>query len=319
MAFEREPFHIGRDSLGRGGIVTIRYLASVLGLGGLETSTAETRCFDALRYLFVNSRRKHLRIGAVQYLNSRPLIECLPDLFPEADIVTDVPSRLADGLSDGLFDVALVPSVETLRLPGARVVSDACVACDGPVRSVKLLGRVPPERITTLAIDDGSRTSAALARILLQEKFGVEPKLQALAIGAAVAETSADAAVVIGDRAMAPVGGEFAFVWDLGAEWFDWTGMPFVFAMWTAGPQVDVDGLRERFAEARDRGVQRCAEIARREAAGLKISEKDCLSYLQEALVFQLGRRQREGLLRFGRLAVAHGLVPKEARFVFDD
>jgi len=267
----------------------------------------------------VNSRRKQLRIGAVQYLNSRPLIECLPDLFPEAEIVADVPSRLADGLSEGRFDVALVPSVETLRLPGTRVVSDACVACNGPVRSVKLFGRVPPERITTLALDEGSRTSAALARILLQDRYGIEPRLQPLPIGAAVEEFSADAAVVIGDRAMAPVGGEFAFVWDLGAEWLDRTGLPFVFAMWTAGPNVDVDGLQQPFAEARDRGVQRCGEIARREAAGLQISEEDCLSYLQEALVFRLGRRQREGLLRFGRLAVSHGLAPKEARFVFDD
>ncbi len=268
---------------------------------------------------FVNRRQEHPRIGAVQYLNSKPLIEYLPELFPEAEIVTDVPSRLADGLSEGRFDVALVPSVETLRLPGARIVSDACVACNGPVRSVKLLGRVPPQRIETLALDEGSRTSAALARILLKEKYGVEPRLLPLPIDAAVDEFKADAAVVIGDRAMASVADEFSFAWDLGAEWLAWTDLPFVFAMWTAGPKTDVVGLRERFAEARDRGVLRCGEIARREAAGLQISEEDCLSYLQEALVFSLGERQREGLLKFRSLAVEHGLAPKEARFVFDD
>lgn len=268
---------------------------------------------------FVNRRQEPLRIGAVQYLNSKPLIEYLPELFPEAEIVTDVPSHLADGLSDGRFDVALVPSVETLRLPGARVVSDACVACNGPVRSVKLLGRVPPERIETLALDEGSRTSAALARILLKERYGVEPRLLPLPIDAAVDEFKADAAVVIGDRAMASIADEFFFVWDLGAEWLAWTELPFVFAMWTAGPQIDVDDLRERFALARDRGVRHCGEIALREAASLPISEEDCLSYLREALVFQLGERQREGLLKFGSLAVEHGLAPKEARFVFDD
>ena len=275
--------------------------------------------FHALRYPFVNSRRKALRIGAVQYLNSKPLIECLPDLFPEAEIVADVPSRLADGLSDGRFDVALVPSVEALRLPGARVVSDACVACDGPVRSVKLYGRVGPEGIATLAVDEGSRTSAALARILLKERYGAEPRLQPLPIDAAVDEFTADAAVVIGDRAMAPMASEFSFVWDLGAEWLSWTGLPFVFAMWTAGPQVDVIGLGARFGEARDRGVARCELIARRESAGLPISEEECLSYLQNALVFGLGERQREGLLKFGDLVVEHGLAPEEAHFVFDD
>jgi chorismate dehydratase len=273
---------------------------------------------NAVRDHVVTNTRTPLRIGAVQYLNSKPLIECLPDLFPEAEIVADLPSRLADGLADGQFDVALVPSVETLRLAGARVVSDACVSCNGPVRSVKLFGRVEPERIATLALDEGSRTSAALARILLREKYGLEPQLRPLPIGAAVAEFDADAAVVIGDRAMAPIDGEFAFEWDLGAEWLRWTGLPFVFAMWTAGAKVDIDGLAERFAEARDRGVRLCAQIARREAPCLPISEEECLSYLQEALVFRLGTEQRQGLLRFGKLAVGHGLAPREARFVFD-
>jgi chorismate dehydratase len=165
----------------------------------------------------------------------------------------------------------------------------------------------------------GSRTSAALARILLKERFAVEPELQPLAIGARVDESDADAAVVIGDRAMTELGGEYAFVWDLGAEWLDWAGLPFVFAMWTAGPEADVDGLGPRFAEARDRGVERTPEIARQAAVDLGIAEADCLSYLQDALVFRLGERQREGLLKFGCLAVEHGLAPKEARFVFDD
>ena len=260
-----------------------------------------------------------MRIGAVRYLNSKPLIECLPDVFPDAEIVLDVPSRLADGLSRGHFDVALVPSVETLRLADSRVVSDACVACNGPVRSVKLYGRVPPEKIEVLALDEGSRTSAALARILLKERFGVVPRLKPLPIGAAVERFSGDAAVVIGDRAMTPLTTEFSFEWDLGSEWGEWTGLPFVFAMWTAGPNVDAGGLRERFAEARDRGIERCGMIARREAEKLPISEQDCLSYLTQNLGFRLGGKQREGLQEFGRLAVEHGLAPREARFVFDD
>lgn len=267
----------------------------------------------------MHQAEKGLRIGAVQYLNSKPLIACLPELFPDAKIVTDVPSRLADGLCDGRFDVALIPSVETLRLSGARIVSDACVACNGPVRSVKLFGRVPPDRITTLALDEGSRTSAALARILLRERHGLEPELRPLPIGSDVAEFDADAAVVIGDRAMAAEPPGLQFAWDLGAEWVGWTSLPFVFAMWTAGPDADVRGLQERFASARDLGVQRCHEIAAREAPGLGLTTDDCLSYLQQSLVFRLGERQRQGLMQFGRLAVAHGLAPQEARFVFND
>ncbi len=118
---------------------------------------------------------------------------------------------------------------------------------------------------------------------------------------------------------MAPINGRFVFEWDLGDEWFRWTGLPFVFAMWTAGPNVDIDGLSQAFGEARDRGLRLLVEIARREAPTLPISQEECLSYFQDALVFRLGPRQREGLSQFRNLAVRHGLVPEEARFAFDD
>ncbi|HID21793.1 MAG TPA: hypothetical protein EYP14_05260, partial [Planctomycetaceae bacterium] len=120
-------------------------------------------CFD-------NSK---LRIGAVTYLNAKPLIEGLDETDARYQLVLDYPSRLAESLADGRLDVGLVPSVECFRNPDCRIVSDACVACFGPARSVKLYSRVPPSRIRTLALDDGSRTSAALARVFLAERYGV--------------------------------------------------------------------------------------------------------------------------------------------------
>ena len=171
-----------------------------------------------------------IRIGAVTYLNAQPLVFCLADLAPTAEIVVDFPSRLADGLTDGTLDVAIIPSVEYLRQPGRRIVSDACIACDGPVRSVMLYSRVPVDEIRTLALDDGSRTSAALAQILLRERFSLEPKLQRLPLGVPVDYSAADATMLIGDRGMRPIEGHFAEVWDLGEEWLRWTGLPFVFA-----------------------------------------------------------------------------------------
>ena len=266
----------------------------------------------------MNRNASKLRIGAVQYLNSRPLIECLPALFPHARIEVDVPSRLADGLAEGRFDVALVPSIEAFRLTGATIVADACVACDGPVRSVKLLGRVPPEAITTLAVDEGSRTSAALARILLKEQHALQPQLQPLPIGASVEDSSADAVVLIGDRAMTPCNGQYHFVWDLGHQWRQWTGLPFVFAMWTAAPGIDPAPLADRFAEARDRGVALTGQIAQRAARELGISADQCRDYLDNSLIFRLGTRQREGLARFAQLAIKHGLAPQEALLVCD-
>jgi chorismate dehydratase len=182
---------------------------------------------------------------------------------------------------------------------------------------VKLYGRVPVEDIHTLALDEGSRTSAALAQILLKERFGVTPRLVSLPIGAAIADTPADAVLVIGDRGMMSVGGVFEFVWDLGEEWSRWTGLSFVFAMWVARPGVDLRGVDKTLAAARDAGLTRLAEIARREAPRIGIPETDCLSYLRDHLEYRLGRRQRQGLERFFAFAGRHGLAPTDVRLKF--
>src|SRR5882724_6596010 len=114
-----------------------------------------------------------MRIGAVNYLNSKPLVYGLENQSASDRLLFDLPSRLADSLSAGRLDVALIPSVEFFRTPGYVVLSDACVACRGPVRSVKLHFRVPPKEVTRIALDEGSRTSGALALILLHELAGV--------------------------------------------------------------------------------------------------------------------------------------------------
>lgn len=260
---------------------------------------------------------KPIRIGAVTYLNARPLWYCLADLAPRARIVIDLPSRLATGLAAGELDVAILPSVEHFRQSGTVIVSDACVACNGAVRSVKLYGRVPVEKIRTLALDEGSRTSAALARVLLKERFGLEPQLEPLAIGASMADTSADAVLLIGDRGLLPPDGRFEFVWDLGAEWSQWTGLPFVFAMWVARPRTDLDGLDRLLRTARDEGERRLEEIARADAPGLGLPEADCLSYLRNHLTFRLGPRERCGLEAFYRYAAKHRLAPTGVQLAF--
>jgi chorismate dehydratase len=260
-----------------------------------------------------------IRIGAVAYLNAQPLIFSLRRLAPRAKIVVDLPSRLADALADGRLDVAMIPSIEYARHPGCTIVSDACIACDGAARSVKLYSRVHVEQIRTLSLDEGSRTSAALARILLKEQYGLEPAIHPLPIGAAVDDISTDAAVVIGDRGMLPTKADFDTVWDLGEQWFRWTGLPFVFAIWIARPGVDLHGLETVLAAARDDGLTRLEEIARREAPLLGLPEADCLSYLRDHLEFHLGQRQRQGLERFFALAGRHGLAPAGATLVFYD
>ena len=127
-------------------------------------------------------QRRPVRIGAVTYLNTKPLVSGLSDETPDIEMVYDYPSRLADRLRQGSLDIALIPSIEYLRNPSYRIVSDACIACRGPVLSVKLLSRVPRRSIQTLALDAGSRTSGILARILLWERFQLRPQLEVLPI-----------------------------------------------------------------------------------------------------------------------------------------
>jgi len=251
-----------------------------------------------------------LRVGAVRYLNARPLTFALERFLPEAEIVVDLPSRLADRLAAGRLDVALIPSIEAFRQEGVAIVSDACIACDGPVWSVKLYGRVPPERIGSLALDEGSRTSAALVQILLAEQYGVRPRVERLPIGAPPENATAYAVMVIGDRGMLPPVEPFAFVWDLGEQWTQWTGLPFVFAMWVARSAVVSRELSAALSAARDEGITRLDEIARVAASEIGLPEDDCLSYLRDFLQFRLGPRQLEGLRRFHDLAQKHGLAP---------
>jgi chorismate dehydratase len=203
----------------------------------------------------------------------------------------------------------MIPSVEYFRRPGYRIVSDACIACQDRVLSVKLYGRVPAEKIRTLALDEGSRTSAVLAQILLGEQYGVRPEIQPLPLGVDISEVEADAIVLIGDRGMAAVNGKFDFIWDLGERWTNWAGLPFVFALWIARPEIESPGLAEALAEARDEGLRRLGEIARQESPKLAISEADCLTYLRDHLHFYFGEREQSGLQRFHDLAEQYGFI----------
>jgi chorismate dehydratase len=260
-----------------------------------------------------------IRIGAVTYLNARPLVFSLPWVSSRFEVIIDLPSRLADALSRGDLDVAMIPSIEYARCSDYSIISDACIACDGPVRSVKLYGRVPVEEIRTLALDEGSRTSAALTRILLKERFGIWPETRPLPIGASADDVPADAVLLIGDRGMLPASEAFEFEWDLGEQWRQWTGLPFVFAMWIARPDVDLTGVAEMLAAARDDGMTRLDVIAHEAAPTIGVSEEECFIYLRDHLEFFLGIRQRQAVDRYFQLAGKNGLAPQDVALRFYD
>jgi chorismate dehydratase len=261
------------------------------------------------------TRNGKIRIGAVSYLNTKPLVYGLQQLAPWAGVVYDLPSRLADGLAAGRLDVALIPSIEFFQDPSYTIVSDACIGCRGAVMSVKLLSRKPLDRIRTLALDEGSRTSAVLVRVLLEQRFGVRPQLQPLPIGVPVSECDADAILMIGDRAIHPPADSFVEVWDLGDQWCRWSKLPFVFAMWVARAGTDLDGVEQVLGAARDAGVANLDEIAREHAASVGLTIPQCHAYLRDNLYFYLGPREQQGLELFYRHAAALGFAPRGLSF----
>src|SRR5215831_13432304 len=120
-----------------------------------------------------------VRVGAVNYLNTKPLICDLEGLAPGIELVLDVPSRLADLLAEGRLDVALIPVIEYFRAGGYSVVPNIAIASRGPVLSVTLFSRKPWADIKRVALDAGSRTSAALTLILSRKRYNVTPEIVA--------------------------------------------------------------------------------------------------------------------------------------------
>ena len=125
-----------------------------------------------------------LRVGAVNYLNTKPLIERLTEFAPDIELSLDLPSRLADQLAAGELDVGLIPVVEFFRGDGYSFVPNIAIASRGPVLSVTLFSRVPWAEIRRVALDEGSRTSAALTQILLRKRYGVHPVVRPLPLDA---------------------------------------------------------------------------------------------------------------------------------------
>ncbi|MEQ8211169.1 MAG: menaquinone biosynthesis protein [Lacipirellulaceae bacterium] len=272
----------------------------------------------------LNETNEPLRIGAVNYLNTKPLVHGLAEDLPECALSFELPSQLAERLSAGELDVALAPCVELAKHPEWSIISTACIGCLGPVLSVQLLFRRPPAEVNTLALDEGSRTSVILSQILLHEACGVRPHLIPLPIQDDPLQVEADALLVIGDRAIDLDSDDFVERWDLGERWRDLTGLPFVFAMWMARPgaQAAYPGLgrvEQALDAARDRGEDALHEIAREQSPVMGLSEERILSYLRDNLNFYLGRPQRLGLAEFFRRAKALELIDQVPDFRFDD
>ena len=258
-----------------------------------------------------------LRIGAVSYLNTKPLIHDLARLAAAAELILDYPSVLADRLRAGTIDVGLIPIVEYFRAGDYRLVPGISISSHGPVLSVTLFSRTPWEKIRRVALDDGSRTSAALTRVLLRCRYGVRPEFQPLPMNAEPEGLDVDAVLLIGDRAMHACLPGFKHAFDLGQEWHDWTGLPFVYAAWAVRAGVELGPVVEMLHESKRLGLANIGPIAAREAKLLGLDAGFCRRYLTNILRYDLGPGEQAGLERFHQLTRDLDLVPKTGGIEF--
>ncbi len=261
-----------------------------------------------------------IRLGAVSYLNTRPLVHGLEqstlarrsgDAAKAArfSLRFDVPARCAELLHANEVDLGLIPSIE---YPGHDycIVPGVSIASDGPVASVAIFSKVPTENIQSIALDTSSRTSVALLRVLCARWLDIEPRLVSMAPDLDRMIRECDAALVIGDNALfadhEAMGLDKV---DLGEAWIGMTGLPFVYAFWSGRPGIvgaaDIAALQD----ARDRGLTATATIGRQlfPTSPEKAARADL--YLRENVKYALGEPEIAGLQRFYDLAAEVGVL----------
>ncbi|MET9665198.1 menaquinone biosynthesis protein [Streptomyces sp. NPDC006475] len=263
----------------------------------------------------VDHRRSRPRVGHIQFLNCLPLYWGLArtGTLLDLELSKDTPEKLSEQLVRGDLDIAPVTLVEFLRNADRLVAfPDLAVGCDGPVMSCVIVSQVPLEKLSgaRVALGSTSRTSVRLAQLLLAEQYQVTPDYYTCPPDLGQMMLEAEAAVLIGDAALraslhdAPRLG--LQVHDLGLMWKEWTGLPFVFAVWAARkdylarePEM-VHEVHEAFLASRDLSLQEVAKVSE-QAARWETFDAELLERYFRTLDFRFGPDQLAGVREFAR------------------
>lgn len=252
------------------------------------------------------------RIAASSYLNTAPLIWSFvhgPGR-DAVDLLTDeAPARCAEMLDRGEVDAALVPVIEYQRMFRIKVVPDVCVGSRSAVRSVVIASKHDDlKKVRRIALDESSRTSVALVKIIFREFLQVEPEWQASSPDFNQMLADNDAALVIGDPAMRIPRDELC-VFDLAALWREYTGLGFVFAMWMVRESETERVGAIDFAGARDEGLAHLDEIASSHRHQVPLSIEEIKKYLTQNIAFRMDEEMQQGLQLYFDLARKHKLI----------
>lgn len=275
-------------------------------------SIAEHPNHSWARNFITTTNTEKPRLAASSYLNSAPLIWSFRQGSRKHDVeyVDAVPARCAELLADGNADFALVPVIEYQRIEGARLVPDVCVGARETVRSVVLATEFGDLKdVRTVALDESSRTSAALVKIIFREFLGFEPRWVSATPNLKRMLEDNDAALLIGDPGMT-FQRQGLNVFDLASLWRRHTGLGFVFAMWMVGADVSAEPGTIDFVAACEEGMARREEIIDFYQPLLGLAREELHTYLYDNISFSLNHELRAGLDLYYKLAHKHGLIP---------
>jgi chorismate dehydratase len=245
-----------------------------------------------------------------------------------------VPSQCAEALRNGAADIAIIPVIEYQRIDGLAVLPDLAIASKNRVRSLLLIAKKPIDQVQSIALDQSSRSTQALTRILCAEHWKIKPELFEVSPDVREMLERADAAMLIGDPALrisiaaegengpgpsgqtvcpadilGITGAEVIYVYDLVSEWKRFTGLPAVLAIWAARREAVTAEVAADFAASRDFGMEHIAEISLEAARELELPAQTLESYLRENIDFTLDEENQRGLELYFEKAARLGLI----------
>lgn len=241
------------------------------------------------------SIQEKVRVGAVSYLNTKPLIYGFAQGMMKDDIelVNEYPARIATMLLNDEIDLGLVPVAVIPKLKECHIITDYCIGSEGPVASVALFSDVPLQQAERVLLDYQSRTSVRLTKLLLQQYWKISPELTDAKEDFRDHIKDNTAGLVIGDRAfsqrkISP------FIYDLGEAWKAFTGLPFVFATWVANKKLPATFIK-KFKQANEYGLQHLDKVI----AENYCQDYDLKTYYTKNISFALTEEKRKGMQLF--------------------
>lgn len=255
-----------------------------------------------------------MKVGISDFLNERPLTSALDDEIEKLHLSS--PRQCALALEAGEVDFAILPSIEYARIPGLTIVPNVTISCWGSVQSVLLFLNKDIDQVKKVALDQKSRTAAALLKILFSREYKLQPTYVEAVPDLPQMLSNADAALLIGDDALKVLRSFSGQVVDLGQAWYEMTGLPFTFAFWAGRkPQTDPIDLI-RLLESKEKGLKSLEDLSRQESDDC-LDKDFILEYLTKHICYDSSPSHEKGLKTFYQYAFEEGLIAKVPEMKF--